>query len=158
MFEQYNEPAKNDAAAEDFALRHQLKSGANWFYWIAGLSLINSMISLFDGNWNFAAGLGITQIFDGIARFGVEEGGGSWIKIVFFTLDLVVAGMFILLGVFANRVQSWAFVVGMTLYALDGVLLIFAGDILGIVIHAVALYFLFRGFSAARQMVQLEKI
>jgi len=157
MFEQYNEPTKNDSAAEDFALRHQLKSGANWFYWIAGLSLVNSVISLFDGNWNFAAGLGITQIFDGIARFSVEEGSGNWIKAVFFSLDLVVAGMFILLGVFANRRQSWAFIVGMTLYTLDGVILIFAGDILGIIIHAVALYFLFRGFTAARQMVQLEK-
>jgi len=157
MFEQFNEPTKNDSAAEDFALRHQLKSGANWFYWIAGLSLVNSVISLFDGNWNFAAGLGITQIFDGIARFGVEEGSGNWIKAVFFSLDLVVAGMFILLGVFANRRQSWAFIVGMTLFTLDGVILIFAGDILGIIIHAVALYFLFRGFTAARQMVQLEK-
>lgn len=158
MFEQYNEPAKNEPAAEDFALRHQLKSGANWFYWIAGLSLVNSAISLFDGNWNFAAGLGITQIFDGIARFGVEEGSGNWIKLVFFSLDLVVAGMFILLGVFANRRQSWAFIVGMTLYVLDGVILIFAGDFFGIIIHAVALYFLFRGFMAARQMIQLEKI
>ena len=35
----------------------QLKSGANWFYWIAGLSLINSAIFVFGGNVNFIAGL-----------------------------------------------------------------------------------------------------
>jgi hypothetical protein len=156
MFEQYNESAKNEATTDHFALRHQLKSGANWFYWIAGISLVNSVISLFDGNWNFAVGLGITQIFDGIIRFGIEEGSGNWIKAVFFSLDLVVAGMFVLLGVFANRRQSWAFVAGMILYALDGAIMIFAGDILGIIIHALALYFLFRGFQAARQLNQIE--
>jgi hypothetical protein len=44
----------------------------------------------------------------------------------------------------------------MILYALDGAIMIFAGDILGIIIHALALYFLFRGFQAARQLNQIE--
>lgn len=154
MFEQYNDTAQS--ASDDSELRRQLASGANWFYLIAGLSLVNSIISLFDGNWNFAVGLGITQIFDGIARFGIEEGSGNWIKAVFFSLDLVVAGMFVLLGVFANWRQTWAFIAGMIFYALDGAIMIFAGDVLGIIIHALALYFLFRGFQAARRLNQIE--
>ncbi|MCK4829211.1 hypothetical protein KA005_76515, partial [bacterium] len=44
----------------------QLKSGANWFFWIAGLSLVNTIVFLFDGSIYFVVGLGITQIVDGI--------------------------------------------------------------------------------------------
>ena len=157
MFEQYNESAKAEAAADDLELRQQLSSGANWFYWIAGLSLVNSVISLFEGNWNFAVGLGITQIFDAIARSAVQEGIGNWIKYAFFALDLIVAAVFAVFGVFANRAQSWAFVTGMILFALDGAILLFFGDILGIIIHALALYFLFRGLMAARQLHQFQK-
>ncbi len=157
MFEQYNESAKTETAAENFELQHQLSSGANWFYWIAALSLINSIISLFEGNWNFAVGLGITQIFDGIARAGVQEGVGGWIKYAFFALDLIAAAVFAVFGVFANRGQSWAFITGMILFAIDGAILLFFGDILGVAIHAFALFFLFRGLLAARQIVQFQK-
>lgn len=157
MFEQYNESARAEAAADDLELRRQISSGANWFYWIAGLSLVNSVISLFEGNWSFAVGLGITQIFDGIARAAVEEGVGNWIKYVFFTLDLIAAAVFAIFGVFANRAQSWAFVTGMILFALDGAILLFFGDVLGIIIHALALYFLVRGLLAARQSNQFQK-
>lgn len=156
MFEQYNESAKAEAA-DDFELRHRLSSGANWFYWIAGLSLVNSVISLFEGNWNFAVGLGITQIFDAIARGAVQEGAGDWIKYAFFALDLIAAAVFAIFGIFANRGHSWAFVTGMILFAADGALLLFFGDILGIIIHALALYFLFRGILAARQLHRFQK-
>ncbi|MCP4560303.1 MAG: hypothetical protein GY837_07230, partial [Bosea sp.] len=36
------------------------RSGANWFYWIAGLSIANSLVILFQGEWGFVVGLGIT--------------------------------------------------------------------------------------------------
>ena len=50
----------------DPALLAQLKSGANWFYWIAGLSVVNSLIFAFGGHTSFIAGLGLTQLIDGI--------------------------------------------------------------------------------------------
>jgi hypothetical protein len=34
--------------------------------------------------------------------------------------DVVVAGVFVLFGVFATKKHLWAFIVGMILYALDG--------------------------------------
>lgn len=156
MFEQYNDTAQS--ASDDSELRRQLASGANWFYWIAGLSLVNSIISLFDGNWNFAVGLGITQILDAVGKVGVQEGFSNWIQYVFFVIDLIVAAIFALFGVFAGRGQIWAFVAGMILFALDGLILIFVGDILGIIIHVLAIYFLFRGLTAARQLHRMEKI
>lgn len=43
-----------------------IKGGANWFYWIAGLSIINTLIIFFNGDVNFIVGLGLTQIIDAI--------------------------------------------------------------------------------------------
>src|SRR5438270_4545311 len=46
----------------------QLRSGANWFYWIAGLSLLNTIIFMAGSDWHFVAGLGITQLIDAFAN------------------------------------------------------------------------------------------
>lgn len=35
----------------------QAKSGANWFFWIAGMSIFNSLIQLLGGSLNFVIGL-----------------------------------------------------------------------------------------------------
>ena len=58
-------PAPTPSAAAttgpaDAAAVAQLKSGASWFYWIAGLSLINSIAAVSGGSWRFILGLGIT--------------------------------------------------------------------------------------------------
>lgn len=155
MFEQYNETEQSPS--DDSELRRRLASGAHWFYWIAGLSLVNSIVSLFDGNWNFAVGLGVTQIFDALGKIEVQEGSGDWLKYVFFVINVFAAATFALFGIFASRGQIWAFITGMILFALDGLILVFVGDILGVIIHALAIYFLFRGLSATRQLHLIEK-
>ena len=49
-------------AAERDRLERRVKSGANWFYWIAALSLVNSIIVMANGQWSFILGLGVTEI------------------------------------------------------------------------------------------------
>lgn len=49
---------------ERLELETRLNSGAGWFYWIAGLSLLNSIIMLSGSDLYFVIGLGITQIID----------------------------------------------------------------------------------------------
>jgi hypothetical protein len=52
-----------------------VKRGAGWFDWIAALSLINSLIALFNGNWHFLLGLGITDLVTYAAqRSGSTQG------------------------------------------------------------------------------------
>lgn len=131
----------------DPATEAQLKSGASWFYWIAGLSLINSLIALGGFNWGFILGLGITQIFDAIASEFQSLG-----KVVALGLDLVVIGLFVMFGIFANKGRSWAFIVGMILYALDSLVALLGKDWLALGFHGFALYCLFRGFSACREL------
>lgn len=125
----------------------QMKSGAGWFYWIAALSLVNSISAFTGGDWRFFLGLGITTIID---AFGQSvEGSG---KIIALVLSLIVAGVLILFGVLAGKRHTWAFIVGMVLFALDGVIFLLAQDWIGVAFHAFVLYCFFRGLQACRAL------
>jgi hypothetical protein len=123
------------------------RAGARWFYWIAALSMINSMVVIFGGNFHFVIGLGITSVVDAIAKRVGTAGN---------VLDLVINGfmaaVFALFGYFGAKAQKWAFLVGMALYAADGMLLLGARDILSIAFHAYALFAIYRGYTAAQQI------
>jgi hypothetical protein len=123
----------------------QMKSGASWFYWIAGLSLINSIASLSGSTFGFALGLGITQVFDLIA-----SGSGAAGKGIVLVLDVLASGLFIMFGVFAHKAHTWAFVLGMVLFALDTALVVYFQAWFSVALHVVALFFLFRGMQACR--------
>ena len=135
-------------------LENQFKSGANWFYWIAALSLVNSMVQAFGGTFGFVVGLGITQVFDAVGRGAAEAGGaiGTVVRGFAFVLDLFAAGVFALFGFLARKRMRWAFVVGMALYALDGLLFLLVGDLLGVAFHAFALFGIFVGLRAHRAL------
>ncbi|HXZ31313.1 MAG TPA: hypothetical protein VEH30_03460 [Terriglobales bacterium] len=123
------------------------RAGAKWFYWIAGLSMVNSIVVFTGGNLHFVVGLGITSFVDGLAkRVG---GAGSVLDII---VNGFAAGVFILLGIFALKTQKWAFVVGMTLYGLDGLLLLRVKDYLGVGFHAFALYAIYSGYKSAKRV------
>ena len=125
----------------------RVRAGAKWFYWIAGLSMINSLVVIFGGNFHFVIGLGITSVVDVFAkRVG---SAGSVLDII---INGFVAGVFVLFGTFAAKAQKWAFLVGMGLYLADGLLLLGVKDILSVAFHAYALYAIYRGLAAADQV------
>ena len=135
------------------ATQQQLRGGANWFLWIAGLSLVNSLISLGGGGWSFLAALGVTQVVDAIAfTFGQQGIGGTWLRLVALAIDLVVAGFVAGIGLIARKGNLAAFVVGMALYLLDGLLLAVLGEWPSAGFHLVGLYGLYRGLVAARAL------
>jgi hypothetical protein len=138
------------AAATPFtdpALLARMKSAASWFYWIAGLSLINSIAAASGGSWRFIVGLGLTNLIDAFGSRLQTNG-----TIVALVLDFLVIGVFILLGIFAHKAQLWAFLIGMALFALDGLIFLLASDWIGVGFHVLVLFFLFRGFQACRQL------
>ena len=141
--------AQTATASKAPATLAQLKPGASWFYWIAGLSLINSIAAASGSSWRFFVGLGITQMLDDLAA----QMGGSG-KAVALVLDLMVTGLFVVFGVFAHKAQTWAFIVGMALFALDGLLLLITQQWVGVAFHVLVLFFLFRGLQACRQLKQ----
>lgn len=131
-------------------------SGANWFFWIAGLTLITSLIAIGGGGIRFLISLGITQIIDGIAA-GVAAETGNGAMIVGVVLDLIVTGIFVLFGWLSRQKLLWAYLIGMSVFAMDGLLSLLFGDIKSLLGHAFALFFLIRGFMAGREMLALEK-
>ena len=140
-----NPQAQAMAAAAPLVRR--AKMGANWFYWIAGLSLVNAVGTVLNIGLVLAFGLGITLVFDAVG----QDAGGT-IQIAALVGDVVAAGIFVLFGYLANQRQTWAFVVGMVLYALDAVLLLVLRSWLGAAVHAYALYVMFNGLRATLQL------
>jgi len=135
------------------ALAAKANSGANWFFWIAGMSVVNSLVAAFEGQWSFIIGLGITQVFDAFALvFGESAGSPGMAKTIALCLDVAVAFVFVLFGLFARKRMTWAFIVGMVIYAADGLIFLLVGDWLSIGFHVFALYFIFAGFNALREL------
>lgn len=141
--------------AEAEGLRAQMQSGARWFYWIAGLSLINSIASVSGSNWSFMAGLGITQLISGFA-LGLSEDVGGSVNVIAFMLDILVAAFFVSLGVWANKGDTWAFILGLVVYALDGIIFMVFQLWFSLAFHAFVLYSLYKGLAANRKLKQLE--
>jgi len=135
--------------------RQQMKSGARWFYWIAGLSLINSIAALSNSSWSFLAGLGVTQFISGFA-IGLSDDLGSAVTVVAMILDVIVAGFFVLLGVMAMKGHTWAFMLGLVLYALDGLIFLAFQMWFPLAFHVFVVYCLYKGFAANRQLKLLE--
>ncbi|MFN7931350.1 MAG: hypothetical protein U0Y68_26155 [Blastocatellia bacterium] len=147
------EPVFSMAEQSRAELEQQFAAGASWFYWVAGLSMVNSLIALFDGNWHFIFGLGITEVIEGIAK-GLDMGMG--VKVLAFVFACFVAGMFALFGYLSMRKMRWPFWVGMVIYALDALLLLLFQDWISAAVHGYVLYRMFAAVSAVKQLAALE--
>ena len=131
-------------------------SGANWFFWIAGLSLVNSVIVLMNGQWSFLAGLGVTQIIDGMAQALLPR-LGTTATVLALVMDLAAAGVVVTFGLMARQGHGWAFILGMILYALDGLIFLLVGALLSLAFHAYALYCIYRGYAANNRLRQIRE-
>lgn len=141
-----------DVSPELFELEKRVKSGGSWYYWVAALSLVNSVMAFSGGGGGFVIGLSVTQFMDAMlsADGGVMKGVG-------LALGVLAAGVFALFGVFACKRHVWAFIVGMLFYGLDTILTVLAEQWLGLAFHGWVLFSLFIGTRAAMQINALSK-
>jgi len=130
-----------------------VRSGANWLIWIAGLSLVNSVLFVTGSHWSFFLGLAATQVSD---EFGKVIITGTTGVAVALAIDVVIAAIFVGLGLMSRNGALWSFIVGMVLLVLDALLLVWVQDWAAVAFHALALFFVFRGFQAARQLAGLR--
>ena len=137
----------DSAVAKRYAIEQRVKSGANWFYWIAGLSILNTTILVAGKDIYFPVGLGITLVITTIAS---EVGAAA--QVLGLGMNLLAAGMFVFLGVMARKRLPWAFIVGLVLYGLDGLLLLLAQDLIGLAFHALAFASILGGLKAANRL------
>lgn len=136
---------------DDDSARHvtrtSVRHGADWFFGLAALSVINSLIVYFYNIPNTPIALGITQWLDG-TNTGIKAamtGGG-------LVVNLLIAGVLAAFGLLARRGSDLAFVVGMFLYVVDSFLMIGARDFFGFGVHLIGLFFLFKGLLASRHI------
>jgi hypothetical protein len=141
-------------------LINQFKNGANWFWWIAGLSVVNSVIFWLNGSWGFVIGLGITQLIDGFAWALIDQGFvpiRTLIIALAIVLDLLLVILFVGFGYFARQRLVWAFIIGMALYICDSFIALAAQSWLNLGFHTFALFGLYGGYNALKTLNALEK-
>ncbi|PWF42894.1 hypothetical protein [Massilia glaciei] len=116
-----------------------VQSAARWFWWIAGLSLVNTVMTLSGNHGGFVMGLGITAFIDGLFA---EQ------KVIGLAISAAVIGLFVVFGLQGVRGKLWAFLVGITLYALDALVYVLVEDWMPVAFHGLALFFLVTGAIA----------
>jgi hypothetical protein len=132
---------------------NRARHAASWFYVIAAMSLINSLLSVYQANASFLAGLGVSQLIEA-ASLALRESANPRSSVVILgaglMLNVVVSAAFALFGLLASRGSRRAFVVGMVIFGLDTVLVLWFRDYVGIVYHLIVLHLLFSGLRAGR--------
>jgi len=119
-----------------------IQAGARWFWWIAGLSLVNVVMAQSGSQSHFVVGLAMTELAG--AMFAQSQAVG-------FVIDALVIGFFVLMGQQAQRGRLWAFYAGAALYVVDALIYASYRMWMPLAFHAVALYFIGKGALALRQ-------
>lgn len=132
-------------ALKRVALVHRVRNGGRWFYWIAGLSAVNFIIFILGSDTGFALGTAIDWFLQGILEELADPSLG-WIA------HVLVIAFFVFLGTRATAGKQWAFIVGGLVYALDGLIFLLVGDLIGIAVHAFALFAIVSATIAVRQL------
>ncbi len=145
--------ARAQVAAQQATAR-RVHSAAVWFYLIAAMSIINSLMVVANLRATFLAGLGATQLVDALAGSlsqGVDGGALMLLQGIALVLNLAIAAVFALVGWLGSHGSRRAFYVGMLLFALDALILVFIKDYVGVVYHLFVLYMLYNGLRAGGQ-------
>lgn len=140
------------------ALERRMKSGASWFYWIAAMTVINSILIRTSTDRTFIIGLGATIFVDVFSlNFAVERPDLATIfMVVGIFLDIFAVSLFVLFGYLSGKGRIWSFIIGITLYSLDSLIFLVVGDFFALLFHGLALFYLFSGLRAARELGKLK--
>jgi len=140
-------------------LDNQIRGGVDWFFWIAGLSIINSIVYLLGNNFVFFFGLGITQIIDVFMSAFAREfsSSGNIFHIIGFAIDVFIAAIFVIFGVFGRKRYKAPIIIGMILYTVDTVIVLLFQDFLSAGLHAFALFGIWNGLKSIFELEKLEK-
>jgi hypothetical protein len=146
------DPLPTASAAAQAATTAALHRGANWLFLIAGLSVVN-VVSLASGSqWIFLGGLGVTQF---VAAVAMQLGTRAQLVALF--VNLWATGFFICLGFFARKGQKWAFITGMTLYAIDALVVVLLQQWIMLLFHGFVLFRLYQGYSSCNALHAFDK-
>jgi hypothetical protein len=132
-------------------LERRVRSAARWFYWVAGLSLVNTFMASSEQGSVFLVGLAVPLM---VYFFAAHLGSAG--PAVGIGISVAAAALFAMFGYFAWKRHSWSFIVGMVLYGLDAALAVVAGVLSGdwstvgpmVGFHVFVLFWLYMGLKA----------
>ena len=169
FFDQFESDHKEEVPKEPRALvignatRAHLESagqfGAKWFYWIAGVTLVNTAIIHCNGGFRFAFGLYVTAIVDVVAKeVGKKDPRNATLAMVIaIAFSLITVLVVFGFGWFSQKRILWVFAIGIGLYLIDVLLLLMTGDLRSAACHGFAIAFMVRGFNAFRRLASADK-
>jgi len=158
--------AQAEADANFRALAHQMaaldqagRNGAHWFFWVAGLSMVNSIIAHVGGNIHFVVGLGVMLIVDGVANNAAQQqpDRAAILKGIALGIDVLAALVVALFGWLARNRFLGVYLIGMVLYLLDGLIFFAFRSWMSVAFHGFALYWMWNGFTAFRHVRRIEQ-
>jgi hypothetical protein len=74
-----------------------------------------------------------------------------------FVIGIVIAGIYVIFGIYAQKRRKWAFIVGMILYALDGLIFLLGPDFVSIGFHVFMLYRLAVELTLVEKYMEVQK-
>jgi hypothetical protein len=120
-----------------------VQSAARWFWWIAGMSLVNVVLFHAGSQINFVVGLGMTTIASIIFASSLPMMIGA----VGSTI-----GFYFVIGLYAQRGKLWAFYLGIAVYVLDALIYVKFEDWMSVGFHALAIFFIAKGIARVREL------
>jgi hypothetical protein len=132
--------------SEEYKVR-EMQLGANWFFWVAILAVINSVIVWYFGLWSQFFGLGTTQYVDA----QMVAAGAETQRLSGLAINLGIAAIFAVFGYLSRKGNDVAFIIGMFLYVFDAVVALGYRDFFAFGFHMFALFFMFKGLLASRR-------
>ena len=93
-----NQPPDASNNIQLMQMQARVRTGADWFIWIAALSIVNALIMESGGSFHFIFGLGATDLVTAIvSKLPTGAHAAAWI------VNIIVAGVFALLANSAVR-------------------------------------------------------
>ena len=135
-------------AAEVARTTPGVAQGARWFWWIAGLTLVNAGCDAAHANVNFVLGLAFTQLAHAFFESNLA---------IAYGIDALFIGAFWLFGQQAQGGRSWAFIVGAVLFLCDGLVYLKFQDWMPVAFHALALFYIGRGYLALKEGLKVAR-
>ena len=120
-----------------------VQSAARWFWWIAGLSLVNTVLFYAGSDTNFVIGLGMTTLASVLF---------ASVPALAIGLVALIIGLYFLMGLFAQRQKLWAFYFGLAVYVLDALIYVRFDDWMSVGFHALAIFFIAKGAIRVREL------
>jgi hypothetical protein len=122
-----------------------IHKGANWFYWIVGLSLVNLVLAFAKSDTHFIIGLAMSELASG---FIVGDDAGAAFMGFGAIMLVVILGLFVFIGKKAHKPHKGLFLAGIILYLADGLIYLAFSDFLPAAFHGYVIFNLWMGYKA----------